>query len=425
MAYADFVRAMHPAPWRYTTEADFDRLLAKLDRAGARDDLARAAALQTLLASLHDSHIAVTTSAFQPAGPAQLLPIWLVEVEGVLVIDAAPDVALVGATLEAIDGVGVEQLRAALAPLVIADGTNPVARRRAFERDFVRLYALGFGLRARYRVRTSAGEVELPGADFAAIRALSMARRSSKILAGARDRPTLEAKLPGVTWLRLASFGSPDETGYAAAVDALLGPADRTRPLVIDVRGNEGGLRTHGIAVANHVLAAPYRQWQRLFVRAREVPAGVAVTGAFGTDLARLRAFRPAGDRFVIEGDPLAARMRPHHAWQGSVIVLVDGGTNSAANELVLALEAARPDVVLVGEEIGGACDRHVGEIPTQWSSPPVVVLMSLAEIEHVAVPGCRPGRGLVPDVAVTMTRADLDAARDPYVVAVAQLVAR
>lgn len=125
----------------------------------------------------------------------------------------------------------------------------------------------------------------------------------------------------------------------------------------------------------------------------------------------------------MIDGDPLVDRMVPVGSFPGRVLVLVDGRTNSAANELVVALKHARPDTTLVGEEVGGACAEHIGELPTTWTTPTfgVTVLLSIIRLEHVSVPGCRPGRGLAPDVAVPYTRADFDAGRDPYEAAVRQ----
>lgn len=147
--------------------------------------------------------------------------------------------------------------------------------------------------------------------------------------------------------------------------------------------------------------------------------------GAFGADLGALGAFpaTPVGGEYVLEGDPLAALMAPASAFPGRVLALADGRTNSAANELLVALKHARPDAVLIGEEVGGNCAEHVGELPTTWTTPTfgVTVLMSVLRLELVSVPGCRPGRGLEPDVAVRYTRADFDAGRDPYVEAVRQ----
>jgi C-terminal processing protease CtpA/Prc len=107
----------------------------------------------------------------------------------------------------------------------------------------------------------------------------------------------------------------------------------------------------------------------------------------------------------------------PTASFAGRVVALVDGRTNSAANELVIALKHARPDAIIVGEEAGGACAEHVGELPTTWTTPTfgVTVLMSIIRLEHVSVPGCQPGRGLEPNVPVRYTRADFEAGRDPY----------
>ena len=122
----------------------------------------------------------------------------------------------------------------------------------------------------------------------------------------------------------------------------------------------------------------------------------------------------------MFEGDPLAALMIPTDSWNGRVLVLIDGLTNSAANELVVALKHQRPDAILIGEEAGGGCQEHIGELPVVWTTPTfrISVLMSLIRLELVPVP-CAPGHGLIPDVAVAYSRHDFDAGLDPYVDAV------
>jgi hypothetical protein len=102
--------------------------------------------------------------------------------------------------------------------------------------------------------------------------------------------------------------------------------------------------------------------------------------------------------------------------------VLVDALTNSAANEFALALRTIRPDAVFVGDEIGGECARHVGELPITYTTPTfgVVVLMSLIRIEHVEVAGCELGHGMRPDVQVVYDRTAFIEGRDPYLEAAA-----
>ncbi|HEU4411853.1 MAG TPA: S41 family peptidase [Polyangiaceae bacterium] len=436
--YARFVRDVHPAPFRFVEASAFEARVEQeagaLEGSVAPTELEVVGAFRRVLAPLGDAHVAVTSGVFQPgAAGASFLPLLVADVEGALLIDAASDPRLVGAELVAVDGVPAAELRRRLEPLVVKDGVNPAATRRGLERDFTALFHATFGMAPSYRVAYGAGagaaEVALAGAGRESVQALGAQRKSAPSRgAPAHDGAQSPFTLPpveGAIWLRLPSFGSPDQAGYRAAIDAVMASATGAPALVVDLRGNEGGFRTHGIALLNHLLARPYRQWTRMTARVRELPEPYAgrATAAFGTDLGALRGFppEPAGGQYVLEGDPLADRMVPSGAFAGRVLALADGRTNSAANELLVALKHARPDAILIGEEVGGACDEHVGELPTTWTTPTfgVSVLMSILRLEHVSVPGCRPGRGLAPDVAVRYSRADFDAGRDPYDAAV------
>lgn len=159
------------------------------------------------------------------------------------------------------------------------------------------------------------------------------------------------------------------------------------------------------------------------FVEAVPRPFRERVTPLYGASLDLLRAYpgEAVDGLHVREGDPLAALMTPATPrLLARLAVFVDGHTNSAANELLLALRATRPDAVVLGEEVGGECERHVGELPVAYVTPVygVAVALSLIRIEHAAVPGCQLGHGLTPDVPVSYTRGDFVDGRDPYVAA-------
>lgn len=143
--YAQFVRDVHPAPWRFVTEAAFEaRVAAEADAVGrttAPTELEVIGAFQRTLAELGDAHVAVTSGVFQPgAAGASFLPLLVKDVEGALLIDAAADPHLVGATLVAIDDVPVDELRQRLSALVMKDGANPAANLRGLEHDFTKLF---------------------------------------------------------------------------------------------------------------------------------------------------------------------------------------------------------------------------------------------------------------------------------------------
>lgn len=156
---------------------------------------------------------------------------------------------------------------------------------------------------------------------------------------------------------------------YAFALDRALRAADtaiRARPLlIVDLRGNEGGGSMMSRALHPYITTAdqrptPYDSGTAVMWSS---PAQVAYARrAFGPDtslfvrslVSRLEA-RP-GTLVPLEEAPARPMQEPSHAGAWKVAVLVDGGTVSAAEVLVLrALRSSRSAVI--GEPTAGALD--------------------------------------------------------------------
>lgn len=431
--FGDFLRDAHPAPFRFVDEAEFDALLddesARLRASDEPTELELGRAFQRVAARLRDAHLRITLPSFQSGHPdaPTVLPFALVKaVEGWLV-DASNDASLpVGARIVAIDEVAIDDVVATLGPLVIAEGHNEDAASAALARDFAKLYLFAYGARESHAIAFESDDgamaaVRLASVDLAQYPALAATRRSLAIRRTPSEPwPSVVVEADGTPRILLPSFGVPDEAAYGARLDEVVAQVAAAPRLILDLRGNEGGLRTHGIRLANHLATAPYVQWLSRAARVRAIPARYrdAVEGAFGIPLDGLRAFPETrvDGLFRLDGDPLADRMvpaEPHLAPE--LVVLVDGLTGSAANELALALRTIRPDATFVGEEIGGGCDRHVGELPVTYTTETygVIALVSLLELTHVPTPGCEAGRGMRPDVAVRTDTAHFEASRD------------
>tara|TARA_B100001750_G_scaffold82963_1_gene65715 strand:- start:4576 stop:5286 length:711 start_codon:yes stop_codon:yes gene_type:complete len=223
--------------------------------------------------------------------------------------------------------------------------------------------------------------------------------------------------------LRLATFGTSDRVTYLDEVDRLGPRLAEADPLILDLRGNEGGDRSLGVRVAQYILQEPFTQWARVRTRVREIPDRfrAAVRFPFGPESA-LTDFPGARttEGWTWTGDPLAATMTPRGAGHaGALVLFVDDATNSAAIELAVALLAHHPNVRVVGTETQGECGWHVGQLPIVFEDGrgPAMIL-SLFAIDLVPYPGCRPGRGIEPDLPVTTSLEDFRSGRDPYLVA-------
>jgi Peptidase family S41 len=452
-----FLEQAHPRPYAFVEPGELDALVEeesrRLDALAAPDDLEVGLAFHRVLARLGDGHLALALPIFQPGPPGQapplsLLPVVPKRIGATVYVDAVAAAAGLprGTALVAIDDVAIDDIWTELTSLVLVDANHPTAQRAALERSFARHYHLAYGMRPSYRVRVRlpAGETReltLPGVERTALTAL--VRHSAPLWGTPPPAPTTDPPLPPwpslhrldatTSLLRMPSFGILDQAEYARRVDELfaaLGPAGAGDTLILDLRGNEGGLRTHGIAVLNHVLARPYAQWAQMAVRLLRIPAAFRdrVVFLYGPEAVLADRFGAAPERDgrrVVVGDPLADTMTPRGpGYPGRLIAFIDGATSSAAAELVAALRAYHPGAVLIGEETGSECRGHVGELPVTYTTPTrrLVVLISLIELTHVPTPGCQPGHGFAPDVAITYDDAAFLAGRDPYLEVVAAL---
>lgn len=436
--FVRFLEAAHPRPHAYVPRDELaavtEQEAQRLDALGTPDDFAVGLAFHRVLARVADGHLAVALPVFQDdvASTLTLLPLLPKQVGDAFFVDACTTELPRGTRLLAIDGEPIETLWPQLQALVLADGRHASARRATLERSFARHFHLLRGMRASYSV-----EVQRPGAEPEALILAGVPRDAVGELAAARHSapvwgpPSSEAQpwpfvvsvAEGTVLLRLPSFGTPDQDGYRARVDALFADIDPDDTLILDLRGNEGGFRTHGVAVLNHVLGVAYSQWQSVAARVRRVPREFRAFTSFPFVpeehlTALLDGAEPEGELVVRDGDPLASLMVPHgEGHRGRVIAFVDGHTNSAAVELLTALRAFHPNAEVHGEATGGECGRHVGEVPVVYTAPDhgVSVLMSLLELRHVATPGCLEGQGHTPDRVVVYDEAAFMAGVDPY----------
>ena len=225
-------------------------------------------------------------------------------------------------------------------------------------------------------------------------------------------RPPLESSHRrlegGVGYLRVGSFVAPDAQAWAAATPdgrpALLAPlvagyrqafaelAD-TRALILDLRGNRGGTDLAAMEVARPLLPPDAVYFQ---LQARLDDGSWSTVSQHGLP--------PAPDV---------------PRYEHPLVVLIDEGTFSAADNLAACLKDDLPSARFVGRPTGGGT-----------GAPRMVELTRTgAQVafctQRVRGPAgaITEGRGVVPDVAVRWSRDDLLSGRDPDLAAALSLL--
>ncbi len=169
---------------------------------------------------------------------------------------------------------------------------------------------------------------------------------------------------------------SPCFTEVLERVNEALDGARDASGVIIDLRGNPGGLGTIAMGVARSFLG-------------NEVDLGVMRTRT----------------------DEIHFRVNPSpNPYVGPLVIIVDASSASTSEILASGLQAVGRARVVGNTSMGAALPSVVEKLPYRWRLQTVVADFRLPDGSLVE------GRGVVPDVEVKAKKADFAAGRDPYV---------
>lgn len=325
-----------------------------------------------------------------------------------------------GTEILAIDGIGVGDLLGAMLPLARADGGNDAKRVAQLEVDGRSRYP-SFDV-YRHLLHPPVGgpmriDARRPGAGMDRME-----------LAGADA--TVAAKTAGASWsfdvqdgigtLGMATWALYDSKwDWAAFIDAAMDRLidEGARGLVVDLRGNEGGLDCGNRLIArltDRPLPLPRHERR---VRYRRVPERLAPhldTWDPGFKDWGSAASGPGQDGFyrLSRGEEGAGHILPSgRRFAGKVAVLVDASCSSATFHFAQAVREARL-ATLIGEPTGGNRRGINGGAFFFLRLPRTGLEVDLPLIGYFPA-SAQPDAGLKPDRLVRTSRADLVAGRD------------
>lgn len=444
---------LHPGLYRYNTRDEMAARFATLRRDLARPQSLASAylAFSRFAATVRCGH---TYANFynQPDAIRQALldapprvPFWFRWIDGRMIVtrDFSQEAALPpGTEVLAIGRVPASKILAQLMPLARADGHNDAKRvaylgvqgddeYEAFD-IFLPLVFPQFAQATTYtlRIRDTRGERRVT------VRATTHAQRlaAHKALAppDAAQPWTLRIGDDGIAVLRMPTWALYESTWnwrtWLADTFAELVRRD-VRALVVDVRGNEGGLDVGNVLIGHLIERELTLPAYRKLVRYRRVP------DEFVPYLATWdKSFKDWGDRAQPADDgwytlahksgkapsDTIAPLAPRYA--GRVFVLV-GATNSSAT-FEFADAVKRSGVArLVGQTTGGNRRGINGDAFFFVRLPNTGIELDLPLVGQFPVTP-QPDAGIEPDIAVAPTAADIAAGRDVELDAVRRVLA-
>ncbi|MFN0024024.1 MAG: S41 family peptidase [Parvularculaceae bacterium] len=433
--------ALHPGLYRYATPAQVSARLDRLEASFAKGPALGEAYLQLseFLASLQCGHSyanfynqsdAVASALFNARSRLPFFFRWL---DGAMIVTGGSDdpVLAAGTEIRSINGVSAQETLKALMPYARADGGNDAKRRALLEvsgldayETFDIFHSLKFPPASdmiALKVRTTPGG---PTRKHA-VRALDLAERRAM---SASDNPDADAPQWTFAWMaeRTGLLTMPgwalfnSKWDWRAFLDGVFAElADRgATGLVVDLRGNEGGLDCGHLIIARLIDKDLVIDGGDRKVRYRKVPDAlnpyldtwdnsfrdwgddaVAVENGFYRqtkydDDARGEVIAPMGPRFA-----------------GKVAILIDAQNSSATFQFASIVQSNRL-ATLIGEPTGGNKRGINGGAFFFMRLPKSGIEVDLPLIGYFPTTP-QPDEGLKPDIIAAPSIEDIRSSRD------------
>jgi hypothetical protein len=413
---------------RFATRADLDHRLdahrARLNR--PMSTLVFAGIVAEAIAEIRDGHARLELDSVSNAAlaRARVFPL-RVQLEGyrliVLFNDSPGDSAIQpGMEILQINGRAVGDIVGTLLPKISGDGFIETGRRARLARGFASLFWLYVEQGHAYTVvaRDTAGlsiTTTLPG--VLERDRLTIANPVNALIAenAARlDSPHGNVALQflddaGVARLRIRAFDGPQ---FPAMLDsAFRALRERgTKALILDLRGNGGGVDEYGALLVSYFAEQPFRYFDHIRV--------TTIAPSFATWLPRtfdaLRAGTvpdsSGGFRVTPTLHPGVGEQRPaSHPFLGKLVVLIDGGSFSTTADVTAHLRS-RGRATFVGEETAGTYEGNTSGLNAMIVLPNSRLRLKIMMYGYwnAVKPAEKPGYGTIPDHFVARRVGDL-----------------
>ncbi|MGI4867854.1 MAG: S41 family peptidase [Janthinobacterium lividum] len=434
----------HPALYWYTPKDSLDRAFVRTAAALTHPmgEPEYWQLLQTLVARVHCGHTRVQHSpayrAWFRRQPYPYLPFTVAVRQNRLFIAENQSLAAElrpGTELLAIDGHPVAEVLPRLRALISGDGYGTGFQDRELEVGFFDSYYWSFyEAKPVYPllVRDSTGRQQLltpqprPAKARPAAPPLSAEQEHARQLARLHT-VSYPASLPATAVLRIQGFSYDELEDYQQFHRQLFAELTQRhiKRLVLDLRGNGGGNNLLSVDLLRYLL-------KKDFILTKSALAPVSAPFFTQADSTKPAYFdtthvkRLPGGKFAFANSTVGVE-HPYRDryFRGQVVVLVDGGTFSAASNLTASLRAQRR-ILVVGEETGGGEAGCSGGNISELELPETHLVLHIPHFQMLTA--CRHpqlGRGVRPDITVVPTPWQVASHTDAVLAQLATLLAR
>ncbi|MET0463133.1 MAG: S41 family peptidase [Chitinophagaceae bacterium] len=360
------LKELHPGIYRYQTKNEFDRqeqlLRMAITTPMTEEEYYRL--VMPFIAGLKCGHTKWHRKDRPddrfPFRQEQLFPIKLFFKDNkawVLRNYLGTDTLAAGTEITAINGKKIAEIIGLLKLFITMDGNVRSALYQELNQSFNGYYASFIGTTGTYDIQYKTGRQEkqylLPAVSLREVQQKDAASQRS-------NRPAFELSLPkpAVALLRIGRFyTNPGEQDYYRFIDSAFEQMNNAavQSLVIDLRGNEGGVEEYGGYLFSWIAAKPFTYYNRILVASNK-ESSVKQYGWFppGLEQALSLIREKDGEYYWPMQEYLAQKDPQAKAFRGKVFILTDGFSFSVTAEFASAVKTAGR-AMFVGEETGGA----------------------------------------------------------------------
>lgn len=422
----------HGGLYRHTPraelEARFDALRARLHGDVSQREMT--ALISEMVAAVRCGHtrLEYDSTTVAALATARVFPLRvLVEGRGLRVMyNDAPGDTTIRAGMEVLDvnGHPAADLIAALQPLVPGDGFIETGRRYRLSRGFATLYWLFVAPDSAFAVTARDDGGRMVRATLSGVLASERTRVRNPVnaqmaanaaaLDGGGELVSLRFVDAEVAHLRIRGF---DGDSFPAQLrDAFGHVRERgARALILDLRGDPGGVDEYGALLVSHFMDRPFRYFDHIRVPTLRPSFATWKPATFDALAAGTEPDPAGGYRITAALHTGVGVQAPDSApFLGPVVVLTDGGTFSTAADVAAVLRHHRR-APFVGEETAGGYHGNTSNLNALIVLPHSRLRLKIPMYGYwTAVSGGEPGRGVIPDHVVARGTADLLRGVDP-----------